>query len=91
MDDLLNSTIPWNPLKIVIFQKAEQLVKEKEEGSKEEARKSMKKLKNYKAPGSDNILLKLKKYGGEDIMYDFIYRIRLRVWQEEKFYKTKTK
>ncbi|KAL4142816.1 hypothetical protein QTP88_005213 [Uroleucon formosanum] len=62
------------------FQKAEPLVKEI---SMEEVKAAIRSLKNCKAPGSDSIPSELIKYGGDDI-YNFIYRICLRVWQEEK-------
>jgi hypothetical protein len=49
--------------------------------SKEEVRKAIKNLKNWKAPGSDSIPSELIKYDGND-MYYFIYRIYHRVWLE---------
>jgi sorting nexin-29 len=72
--------IPLDPIENKIFQKAEPLVKEI---FMEEVRAAIRILKNWKAPGSDTIPSELIKYG-EDDMYNFIYRICLRVWQEEK-------
>jgi hypothetical protein len=80
----LDGTIPLDPVENKIFQKAEPLVKEI---SMEEVRATIRSLENWKAPGSDSIPSELIKYGGDD-MYNFIYRICLRVWQEKRCQRT---
>lgn len=78
--DLLDGAISPDPIETKTFQKAEPLVKEI---SKKEVRAAIRSLENWKAPGSDSIPSELIKYGGDD-MYNFIYRVCHKVWQEEK-------
>lgn len=47
-----------------------------------EVRETINNLKNWKAPGFDNILSELIKYSGEN-MYNFMYRTCHWVWLEE--------
>jgi hypothetical protein len=77
--NLLNGTIPKDPIENAKYQKTEPFVKEI---SKEKVREAIKNLKKWKVPGSDSISSKFIKYGGKDI-YNFMYRICHRVWLEE--------
>lgn len=77
--DLLNGTIPTNPIENICTQQIEPLVNEV---TKEEVKEAIINLNNWKAPESDNIPLELLKYGGED-MYNYIFNICHKVWLEE--------
>ncbi|KAL4104892.1 hypothetical protein QTP88_020168 [Uroleucon formosanum] len=77
--DLLDGTIPLDPIENKTFQKAEPLVKEI---SMEEVRAAIRSLKNCKAPGSDSIPLELIKYGGDDMgisLLNSVYKIFSKV------------
>lgn len=50
--ELLNSDIPANPVETTIYQKAETLISDI---TREEIDRAIDSLKNWKAPGSDNI------------------------------------
>lgn len=78
--ELLNSDIPANPVRKTVFQKAEPLI---DDITQDETDKAIDSLKNWKAPGSDNIQAELIKYSGKETQY-FIFKVCQKTWREAR-------
>lgn len=78
--ELLNSDIPANPVRKTVFQKAEPLI---DDITQDETDKAIDSLKNWKAPGSDNIQAELIKYSGKETRY-FIFKVCQKTWREAR-------
>ena len=64
---------------------AEQFSKHfKQRPTYEEIEESVKKLKNGRAPGEDNIILEMIKYGGKQLAKKKIHELICVIWKEEK-------
>jgi len=79
-EKLLNGMMPAQPVMHTKYEKAETHV---EDVSLEEVKIAIFGLKNWKAPGTDNIPAKLIKYGGEEL-HVVIYRLCQLIWVEER-------
>ncbi|KAL4090324.1 hypothetical protein QTP88_025183 [Uroleucon formosanum] len=79
-ENLLNATIPDNPTPYITLQGVEPLT---ENISQEEVNVAVAGLKNWKAPGSDNIPAELLKYGGNNLQ-KVLFRVCDKIWKEEQ-------
>lgn len=50
---------------------------------REEIDRTIDNLKNWKAPGSDNVQAEVIKYGGKGIR-DFLFKVCQKTWQEKQ-------
>ncbi|KAL4143954.1 hypothetical protein QTP88_006202 [Uroleucon formosanum] len=78
--DLLNAEIPVNPIGKAHYQTAEPMISDI---TLDEVKVAINSLKNWKAPGSDDIPAELIKYGGEE-MHKVIFKICQKTWEEEQ-------
>jgi len=76
---LLNGMIPAQP---VLHTEYERAVPHVEDVNLEEVKIAIFSLKNWKAPGTDDIPAELIKYGGEEL-HVIIYRLCQLIWVEE--------
>lgn len=79
-ENLLNSTIPDNPISAITYQGAELFIKNI---TQEEVNVAVGGLKNWKAPRSDNIQSKLLKYRGNKLQ-TLLFRLCDKIWIEEQ-------
>ncbi|VVC36479.1 Reverse transcriptase domain [Cinara cedri] len=79
-EELLNSEVPARPVPAWIDHRAEQEVNDV---SKQEVKKAINSLKNWKAPGTDGIPAELIKYGGE-ALHQAIYDLCQKLWNDEE-------
>lgn len=79
-ENLLNTTIPDSPTSVTTYQGAEPFIKNI---TQEEINVAVGGLKNWKAPGSDNIQSELLKYGGKKLQ-TLLFRLFDKIWIEER-------
>lgn len=72
--------MPAQPVTHVEYERQEPYV---EDVSLDEVKSAIIGLKNWKAPGTDNIPTELIKYGGEEL-HVVIYRLCQQIWMEER-------
>lgn len=79
-EKLLNGKMPAQPVTHVEYKRPESYV---EDVSLDEVKSAIIGLKNWKAPGTDNIPIELIKYRGEEL-HVVIYRLCQQIWMEER-------
>jgi hypothetical protein len=78
-EKLLNSRMPAQPVEYIDYERTKPHVKDI---SLEEVKIAIFGLKNWKVPGTDDILAELLKYGGEEL-HVVIYKLCQLIWMEE--------
>jgi len=78
--ELLNSNIPAKPVGKTIYQKAEPSISDT---MQEEVDRAIDSLKNWKAPGSDNIQAQVIKFDRKELRY-FIFKVYQKTWHGEQ-------
>lgn len=77
--NLLNGTVPNNPIHTQVFQGAELLV---QKINHEEFGNAIAGLTNWKSPGSDGIVAELINYGGK-ILNQSLFKSCNKKWEKE--------